>query len=386
MTGHAYEIVKMDSGHHRAGHFGLLVDGLDSWNYVDPSKFTGGPDRPKSSFVKAMAEGITDQQALAIRIDQLNAERATAALQRRIERIKAGTYGTSKTTVDGGTASDMARRKRVSEDQALEKFLNRGKLAGRDKAWRSEELKKKADRSGADTQKEWFDRRMALIANRTERLKAALARFAGADQFADDILSRAQLAVAIEVAAAELAKRFTENHKAARNARMLAEELGGLYVGAIDGVVAATHGFQEAYVEYLTGTVDLSTDDIRIFPLMTNTTADTERDGVDTFSEITTPDEFDGSNYSTGGLALDGQAVAVDDANDRAEFDATDETVSALGAGTRSIQGVVIGKFDTNFSSSRPLHWNEFASNKTPDGSDFTFVFNAEGLLNMQDG
>jgi hypothetical protein len=150
-------------------------------------------------------------------------------------------------------------------------------------------------------------------------------------------------------------------------------------------VLAASHGFQYAYTQYLTKAINLASDDIRIWPLMTNTTLDTVRDAVDTFSDVTA-DEFDGSGYSSGGLALDSQAVAVDDANDRAEFDSADEVVTALGAGTRSIQGVALGLFVTNTAASLPLHWIEFASNKTPDGADFTFVFNAEGILQAADG
>ena len=48
---------------------------------------------------------------------------------------------------------------------------------------------------------------------------------------------------------------------------------------------------------------------------MTNTTDDTERGGIGTFSEFTT-DEFDGSGFAAGGLALDSHAVTEDDALD----------------------------------------------------------------------
>src|SRR5690606_23150123 len=149
-------------------------------------------------------------------------------------------------------------------------------------------------------------------------------------------------------------------------------------------VLCASHGFQSAYVLYWTGSVDLVNDDIRIWPLMTNTTVDTERDGIDTMGEFSDLDEFDGSGYTSGGLALDSQAVTADDANDRAEFDAADE-VATLGAGTRSIAGILLGVFDTNTAGSVPLHWIEFSSAKTPHGSRFTFQFNAERVLNLAD-
>jgi hypothetical protein len=150
-------------------------------------------------------------------------------------------------------------------------------------------------------------------------------------------------------------------------------------------VLAASHGFQYAYYKYLTKAVDLVNDDIRIVPCMTNTTVDTQRDSMTSVSAFTTLDEFDGSGYSTGGQALDTQAVNVDDANDRAEFDADDEAAT-LGAGTRSIQGNLLISWITNLNSSLPLHWIEYAANKTPDGSTFTVVFNAEGILQAADG
>ena len=150
-------------------------------------------------------------------------------------------------------------------------------------------------------------------------------------------------------------------------------------------MLAASHGFQYYYGELFAADVDMVSGDQRIVPLMTFTDADTLRDAVNTYSDITTPDLFDGANAPTTGSALDAQAVNIDDANNRAEFDADDEPRTALGAGTRSIQGELLIEFNTTLAGSLPEFWIEYATVKTPDGSDFTVVFNAEGILQMAD-
>jgi hypothetical protein len=238
--------------------------------------------------------------------------------------------------------------------------MQRGALKGLDPKQQADRLIRRAEKF--DNDRDWADRRAKLIAECTAELEAAKAKLA-------------------EIYAAEGSEITLKSAKWERNVAALKNRLAGLQ----PKVVAVIHGFQYAYTQYWTAAINLSTDDIRIWPYMTNTTIDTVRDGVDTFSDVTL-DEFDGANYSSGGLALDGQAVAVDDANDRAEFDCTDEVVTALGAGTRAMQGVAVGKFSTNTAGSLPLHAIDFSSNKNPDGSDFTFAINTEGLLQMADG
>jgi len=142
----------------------------------------------------------------------------------------------------------------------------------------------------------------------------------------------------------------------------------------------ATKVYNEAVRAIMAGEIDLNADDIRIQLLMTNTTADTENDAVVTISNFTTLDEFDGANYVV--KALTSEAVNKDDANDRAEFDADDVVYTALGAGTRSIAGVLLYKhIDGTDANDKVIAWLEFATPKTPDGSDFTVVWNVEGIL-----
>lgn len=143
----------------------------------------------------------------------------------------------------------------------------------------------------------------------------------------------------------------------------------------------ASHMFNIAKQKLANGGIDLDTDDIRVVLCMSNTTADTENDGVSTISGITTLDADDGANNARKALAS--EAVNLDDANDRAEFDATDVTWTALGNGTRQLVGALLYKHVTNDTDSIPIAWIEFAAAQSPGGSDFSIVWNAEGILNF---
>lgn len=119
--------------------------------------------------------------------------------------------------------------------------------------------------------------------------------------------------------------------------------------------------------------------DARILLAMTNTTFDTEQD--DEFvGDTTTPDEYDGANYVRKALAT--QAVNDDAANNRAEFDADDVVWTALGAGTRQAQGMVLFLHITNDAASFLVAWIDtggfpFSGN----GGNVTVTWNAEGIV-----
>ena len=132
------------------------------------------------------------------------------------------------------------------------------------------------------------------------------------------------------------------------------------------------------------GEFDLNaTDDIRVLMVMTNTTIDTEED-VTSFVSVTTLDEYDGSGYSSPGQALEGEVVAADTANDRGEFDATDEVFSTIGVGTRQAQAAVIYKFDTDLDTSIPLLYIDTGGFPFDgNGGDITFIWNAETILQL---
>lgn len=125
--------------------------------------------------------------------------------------------------------------------------------------------------------------------------------------------------------------------------------------------------------------LDEAGDDMRLFLCMTNTTFDTDVDTDQTGSY--TLDEMDGANYARANLA--NQVVATDDANDRAEFDADDVVFTALGNGTRQVQGAGIHEFITNDAGSFPLCWVEFAATINPGGANLTISWNAEGIFQI---
>ena len=132
------------------------------------------------------------------------------------------------------------------------------------------------------------------------------------------------------------------------------------------------------------GEIDLDTggDDIRIQLLMTNTTADTENDGIVNIYDFTTLDEMDGANYVVKALA--NEVVNKDDTNDRAEFDADDVTYTALGNGTRAIQGALLYKHvDGTDANDLVIAFIEFSSTQNPGGRDFTIQWNSEGILQL---
>jgi len=112
---------------------------------------------------------------------------------------------------------------------------------------------------------------------------------------------------------------------------------------------------------------------------MSNTTADTEQD-TDFIDQLGTLDEHDGANYARKELA--NEAVAVDDANNRGEFDADDVTWTALGVGTRQAVGAVVYKHVNDDTDSVLIAYIDTGGFPfDASGGDVTIQWNAEGIL-----
>lgn len=340
------EISRRTTRQHRPGQYGLAIDGFDAEYTNDPAQHF-----PKI-LNRLIAEGRPVESATTEAHD-LASEQSQRVLQRVADRIARGRM------LAGGMPTDLnglaphllpkAAKLSASADEAAAAFLNRGRLAGLTNDQRVDRVENRDTK--VDHAAEWKANRAALLALRNTEL---------------------------EKLRGELPTASTQwRPKIERRIKSLELEIAGLQIG----IVNASHGFQYAYGQYMTGGVNFVSGDIRLVPLMTNTTVDTERDAKDQVSDFTTLDEADGSGYTTGGLALDNQAVNVDDANDRAEADADDETITAFGACTRPLQGVLAILYSASLTASMPLHWLEFASNKTPDGSDFVLQINAEGYV-----
>lgn len=147
----------------------------------------------------------------------------------------------------------------------------------------------------------------------------------------------------------------------------------------------ASGPYNQALQSIMDGTIDLDTANIWAALLMSNTTADSENDGKVFVGDITTKDECDGANYVRKKLAS--KVITLDDTNDRAFLDAADVAWTALGNGTRAIQGVLIyvdaddDGDPADDAANRLIAWLEFTVNQNPGGGTFTVVWAATGLL-----
>lgn len=127
--------------------------------------------------------------------------------------------------------------------------------------------------------------------------------------------------------------------------------------------------------------IDLNAADIRARLCMTNTTCDTENDGIVTLSNFTLIDVSDASGYADQALAA--EAVNKDDANDRAEFDANDVVFSGLGGNaTRAYQGVLLYVYvDGTNPNDKALAFIDFEADIPAAATQVTVPWNAEGIL-----
>lgn len=123
--------------------------------------------------------------------------------------------------------------------------------------------------------------------------------------------------------------------------------------------------------------------DVRVALLMTNTTADTENDGIVNLDDITTLDECDSTSYARQALAS--EASNKDDANDRAEFDAADASFTGLGGdATRDIQGALVYEHvDGTAANDKVIAFIDFTSDITSTATQIDVPWDAEGILQI---
>tara|TARA_Y100000310_G_C19968351_1_gene484353 strand:+ start:63 stop:503 length:441 start_codon:yes stop_codon:yes gene_type:complete len=143
-----------------------------------------------------------------------------------------------------------------------------------------------------------------------------------------------------------------------------------------------SHAFHEFLEEVNKGNIDLDDGDIRAALCMTDTTVDTEDTAIEFLDDFTDLDEHDGTNYAR--VALTTKTVTKNDGSNRAEFDCDDITWSALGAGTRDVEGILILKHVTDDTDSIPLMWVTFSSVDQPTGADWTITIPSTGLMHAR--
>lgn len=146
----------------------------------------------------------------------------------------------------------------------------------------------------------------------------------------------------------------------------------------------ATFIYNEFKRAVLAGEIDLDApNDIRVLLLMSNTTFGSQ-DDINTLGDVTTADYYDGTGHdSVNGHPLSGETIVEDVPNNWAEFDASDLTITALGAGTRQCVAILLFKWITTRDSSLPIAHIDNAPQLpfTGNGSDVTMAWNVEGIL-----
>lgn len=133
----------------------------------------------------------------------------------------------------------------------------------------------------------------------------------------------------------------------------------------------------------LSGDIDLNGDDIRARLVMTNTTCDTEVDAINDLADYSTIDPGDATGYAD--VALASEAVAADDANDRAEFDANNISFTGLsGDASRDYQGVLLYKYvDGTNANDLPLCFIDFATDIPSTATQVDVPWDSEGILQL---
>lgn len=148
----------------------------------------------------------------------------------------------------------------------------------------------------------------------------------------------------------------------------------------------ATFVYNEAAKEIADGTLDLLSDTIKIMLVKSGYVANRDDKVVDAGGANDALDhELSVSGYTgawggAGRKALASKAIATDDANDRAEFDAADPSAWTLATGETIAAAVVIKEGGANDTTSRLIAYLDIADTPT-NGGTFTLNFDAQGII-----
>lgn len=138
------------------------------------------------------------------------------------------------------------------------------------------------------------------------------------------------------------------------------------------------------------GAIDLLANTIKVMALETDDDPDDPDEefiagvlGAGDGVEVTSTG-YTGGFGGAGRLTLASKTLAVDQANDRAEFDAADITWTSISqAASETWSALMMVKEITNDAASPVIHKIDTATGLplTPNGSDITVTWNAEGIL-----
>lgn len=131
----------------------------------------------------------------------------------------------------------------------------------------------------------------------------------------------------------------------------------------------------------LDNTLNLSSGSTMSFKLALTTSGYVANQDTDEFFSSVT-NESTGAGYSAGGSTLGGIAVAQDDSNNIATWDANDVTFAASSITAR--YGIVY-RFATTDVDSDLICQIDFSENKTSSSGNFTVAWSTNGILNLSD-
>jgi hypothetical protein len=149
-----------------------------------------------------------------------------------------------------------------------------------------------------------------------------------------------------------------------------------------------TDTFNATLTKFATGSIDWTTDTIRVALLSDNTAYTPDIDNEEFVSDVldggTTATEFTGSGYSR--QPLSNPTVTQDNTDDEAVLDADDTTFPGIDGDT--VQGVLVykqvGGDDTTPGDDPLLGYYDGGDYPKPaNGSDFKVTWPAEGVYNL---
>lgn len=143
--------------------------------------------------------------------------------------------------------------------------------------------------------------------------------------------------------------------------------------------------YNVACKQSLDGDLDFNApDDIRV--LLLEAASDENKDDATVQAVLARAGTTELTSTGYSRQALTGETTSQDDANDRAEFDANNATFSSVTqAGSETVVAAVVYKHVTNDSDSIPIAFidNMTGMPLTPNGSDITITWDAQGILQL---
>jgi hypothetical protein len=148
----------------------------------------------------------------------------------------------------------------------------------------------------------------------------------------------------------------------------------------------ASFVYNKAAQELADGTISLLTDTIKTMlvtsqysPARTDLVVDAggANDALDAEIGVS---GYTGGWGGSGRKALASKAIAVDQANNRAEFSAANLTWTALGTGATIAAMVLIKEGGSDDTTSRLIAYLDVTDTPT-NGGDISFTFDAEGII-----